>query len=259
MADREKGSAAEGSYHVGVLARAYAILDAVSDSPRTVLELSESMGADSRTVYRITRNLEINGFLRRVPTDQHRFALGFRLLQLGNRASEQLDLRVFGAETLKNLAALTGESALLSVRSGHEIVFAKRVDGSSSLRLSVEEGSRRPLPMGAAGKVLTAYATNDVIEDILSRPVLRGDGGGVSLEDLRLEFDSIRSTGIATSRSETTVGAGSIAAPVLGGDGKIVAVLSVAGPEARVLDINGERNSEMVLAAAAELTAQFSK
>lgn len=255
MADRTAGTGA-GTYHVGVLARAYAILNAISETPRTVAELSEELGADSRTVYRITRNLETNGFLRRVPRDQHRFALGFRLLQLGNRASEQLDLRLLAADTLRSVASLSGESALLSIRSGLDVVFAKRVDSGSSLRLSVEEGSRQPLPMGAGGKILTAFASREVEDEILvGHPLVMADGSVVALDDMRAELEEIRRTGLAISRSEFTLGAGSIAAPIRDGGGTVIAALSIAGPESRVLDVNGERNIRAVIAAAEELSS----
>ncbi len=255
MADRTAGTSAD-TYHVGVLARAYAILNAISDTPRTVAELSEELGADSRTVYRITRNLETNGFLRRVPRDQHRFALGFRLLQLGNRASEQLDLRLLATDTLRSVASLSGESALLSIRSGLDVVFAKRVDSGSSLRLSVEEGSRQPLPMGAGGKILTAFASREVEDEILlGHPLVKADGSVVALDDMRAELEEIRRTGLAISRSEFTLGAGSIAAPIRDGGGTVIAALSVAGPESRVLDVNGERNIGAVITAAQELSS----
>jgi DNA-binding IclR family transcriptional regulator len=240
-----------------VLARAYAILDTVSRSPSTVAELSGVLDADSRTVYRITRNLESNGFLRRVPNEPHRFALGFRLLQLGGRASDQLDLREIGHQTLKDVAESTGESALLSVRSGLDIVFAKRVDSQSTLRLSVEEGSRRPLPLGAAGKVLTAYAPADIVAQVLKRPLIRADGVVLIPSDLEAEFAEIRQGGVAMSRSEITLGAGSVAAPIWGGGGEVIAVLSVAGPEGRLLDVHGGRNRELVRAASAKLSAQL--
>jgi DNA-binding IclR family transcriptional regulator len=248
-----------GTYHVGVLARAYAILNAVSETPRTVAELSEELGADSRTVYRITRNLETNGFLRRVSKDQHRFALGFRLLQLGNRASEQLDLRMLAADTLRVLASSSGESALLSIRSGLDVVFAKRVDGGSSLRLSVEEGSRQPLPMGAVGKVLTAFSSREVEDEVLAQhPLIKADGSKVEPEAMRSDLEEIRQRGLAISRSEFTLGAGSIAAPVRDGGGTVIAAISIAGPESRVLDANRERNIQAVIRAAEELNSLLS-
>lgn len=238
------------SYRIGVLERAYRVIDEVASRPRTVPELAEALDLDSGTVYRIVRNLSGAGYLRQL--DEHRYGLGFKFLQLGHILLEQLDLREVARPIMEQLAQFTGESSFLAVRERYEVVFIDWVDGIQSIRLSVRVGDRRPLNVGAAGKLLLAYAPVNVTATITGgRAVKITDRTIVDPEALQAEIARIRAVGYAESRGENTPGAGSLAAPVRDARSIVVASLALGGPAERLLDEHRERNLRVLLEAAA--------
>jgi len=86
-------------------------------------------------------------------------------------------------------------------------------------------GSRLPLHATGVGKVLLAYAPADVVEAVLAdlRPVTPRtitDPGR-----LRRELEAVRQRRFARTVDEMTVGTTSVAVPVLGRTGAVVAAL----------------------------------
>jgi DNA-binding IclR family transcriptional regulator len=130
----------------------------------------------------------------------------------------------------------SGESVQLYVRSGeHRLCIAAR-DAGAGLRDSVPVGALLPLDVGSGGKVLLAWSP---------------DG---SRRMQPTELASIRARGWAASVAEREPGVASVSAPVLR-DGSLLAALCVSGPVSRLGQSPGRKLSELVVAAAADLSA----
>jgi DNA-binding IclR family transcriptional regulator len=125
----------------------------------------------------------------------------------------------------------------LTERSGNEAVtlFAEQNPQVAAVR-RIRDQYRMPLHWVSFGQVLLAFEDEAFIRDYLAAP-LRGhtsrtitDPG--ALQELLVE---IRNRGYAISRAELQGANGSIAVPVFGKDGAVVAALSAVLP-LRVLD-----------------------
>ncbi|HVE94667.1 MAG TPA: helix-turn-helix domain-containing protein [Acidimicrobiales bacterium] len=129
---------------VGVLDKSVALLDALSDGPLSLAELSERAALPRATAHRLASALEVHGFVTRDTAGQ--FMLGARL--------PATDLAAVAAPIVAGLRDDTGESAQLYVVRGERRVCVLALDSPHSLRTIVAVGAELPLGVGSAGRVL---------------------------------------------------------------------------------------------------------
>jgi DNA-binding IclR family transcriptional regulator len=127
---------------VGVLDKAFTIVDALEAGPRSLNELVAATALSRDTAHRIAVALEAHGMVRR--DDEGRFALGLRLLPLAELARPALE----------RLRDETGESAQLYVRQQDARVCVLSLESPHGLRTIVPLGATLSLDRGSAGRVL---------------------------------------------------------------------------------------------------------
>jgi DNA-binding IclR family transcriptional regulator len=154
-----------------LLGRAAAALRAVSGMmPRglTTAEVAERAALSRPTAYRILAALAANGFLDR-DARTGRWVLGPELYLMGAVAAERYDVTELARESVRELAARTGESAFFSVRRGNETVCLLREEGSFPIRSFVlYEGVRFPLGVASAGLAILAFLDDQTIDEYLA-------------------------------------------------------------------------------------------
>lgn len=128
---------------IGVLDKAFTIIDALEAGPRTLAELVAATGLSRATAHRLAVALEVHGMVRR--DDEGRFALGQRRRPLAELARPALEA----------LRDETGESVQLYVRQGDARVCVLSLESPHGLRTIVPLGSTLPLGVGSAGRVLS--------------------------------------------------------------------------------------------------------
>ena len=198
---------------VGVIDKSMAIIDALSEGPRSTGDLVEHTGITRATVHRLATALETHGLVRRAADG--RFALGYRLVSLA-RTIDGLDVLCDAARPhLRTLSEQSGESAQLYVRDGSDRICVDVAESTHGLRTIVPIGARLTLALGSAGRALT---NPDV--------------------------------GLTTSIGEREAGVASVSAPILDGRGDAVAAISVSGPIDRMGQDPASRFGPLVLAAA---------
>jgi len=192
-------------------------------------ELALLLDTPTSTVYRYLRTLTTFGFVDR---RDGRYLLGPRLV-IGsgtNVTSEQL-IRV-ADPVLHYLVAETGETAVVTRRIGLAAVCLQQVESSQPLRVSLQPGSMSPLHAGAIGRVLLAFASPEIIEEVIAGGLERVAPNTPDEAVLRETLTETRETGIARSEGELISGSVGIAAPIFR-DGGIVGAVGVIGPKGR--------------------------
>jgi DNA-binding IclR family transcriptional regulator len=200
-----------------------------------VTELAGRLALPKSTVHRILHVLTAHRYLARDP-GTGRFRLGPGALELGRHAMEGLELRRIARPVLARLARASGETVVLAVPSddGQRAVCLARVESPLPLRIILEEGAHVPLHAGATSKILLAHMAPEHVERVLAGGLRRLARGTITHPALlRRDLARIRLRGYACSREETNEGAAGVAAPVLAGDGTIVAGVSLVGPVQR--------------------------
>ncbi|MBO0851812.1 MAG: IclR family transcriptional regulator C-terminal domain-containing protein, partial [Pseudonocardia sp.] len=115
-----------------------------------------------------------------------------------------------------------------------------------------------PLHATSSGKVLLAWADPDMLASLLDGHLERytertmADPAG-----LRAELDDVRARGWASCNEELELGLNSVAAPIFGADGAVVAAVSVSGPSYRLTTEDFERVAGRILAGAGEISSRI--
>ena len=232
-----------------------AVLEAGEDTA-TLTELAKGTGLSPSTTHRLARALCEADFMRQDP-DTERYGFGRRLITLGQRASDALGLAA-ARLTLEQLAVRTGESVNLGVRDGDEVLVLLCVSSTQRLRFDQEAGTRIPAYASAMGKVLLAFA-DDADQVVAALPRLAKLTGSTitSRAALRAELDEVHQRGWALNDEEREAGVRTVAAPVLGANGRARAAIAVQGPSVRVTDARLDEIAAAVRSAAAEVSGHL--
>jgi DNA-binding IclR family transcriptional regulator len=133
---------------VGVLDKAFAVVDALSAGPLSLSGLVAATGLSRATVHRLAVALEAHGMVRR--DGEARFCLGPRLTGPS--------LAQLARPAMERLRDETGESVQLYVRQGDRRHCVASLESPHGLRTIVAVGASLPLDVGSAGKVLRGDA-----------------------------------------------------------------------------------------------------
>ncbi len=217
--------APEGSART-VAARVLAVLDAFRGNPDrlTLSEVAERSGLPVSTTYRLLAVLTAGGALER--GQDNRYQVGIWTWELGQHAVRELTdvARPF----LQDLFEVTRENVHLCVRSGADTLYLQRFYGSKRVPLMARIGGRLPLHATAAGKVLLAFEEKWFRDAYLAGTLERRTAFTIT-EPARLarELATVRRRGYGVTSEEIRLGSCSVAVPVCGPDGAVVAAIGM--------------------------------
>src|SRR4051812_9856420 len=195
-----------------------------NSEPTSVGTLAETTGLPKSTTSRLVRALERQGLVQR---DGARGSLspGPVLLRFAGR-SDEFDLPALAHDTLRRLAAETGETINLAVAGPLGVEQIAQEDSSHFLGGTNWVGRRVPYHCSANGKALLAFGAAQLPAGDLERLAPKTI---VDRRELEAELMTARTRGYATAVDELEPGLSAVAAPVLGPDREAVAALSVSG------------------------------
>jgi DNA-binding IclR family transcriptional regulator len=250
MADRVQGAQ--------VVARVSAVLRALASvAPRgaTTSEVATLAGLTRPTAHRLLSSLLAEGHADRDNRTAQWF-LGPEIYVMGMLAAARFDVSDHALDSVRALAAATGESAFFSVRRQHETVCLLRSDGSFPIRSFVlREGTRFPLGVASAGLAILSYLTDEEIKRYLREfPPERQHGQAHSGEAILSRVRQTRERGYALNPGLIVEGDWGMAAAVFDSTGKPHWALSLTGVESRFRPARQQELGETLLAAAHELT-----
>jgi DNA-binding IclR family transcriptional regulator len=224
----------EGAQVVG---RVAAVLRAVSASMPGGLgtaAVADATGLARPTAHRILTSLAADGFLDRDPAGA-RWYLGPELYLMGAIAAERYDITDLARDSLRALAAETGESAFLSARRGDESVCLLREEGSFPIRSFVlYEGIRFPLGVASAGLAMLAFLPEEQAERYLAtNDLVPRFGEAHSAAAVRRRIAETRARGYAVNPGLIVEGSWGMGAAVFDHAGQPAWALSLTGVESR--------------------------
>ena len=217
------------------LSRAVAVLGAFDDAHRSLgaTEVASRAGLPLSTAHRLLGELVELGLLGRV---EDRYVIGRRIWTLGLLAPVQTGLRDVAAPFLQDIYAATQATVHLAVRDGLEVLYLDRIAGRRSVPVVSAVGGRLPLHATGVGKVLLAWAPDDVQQQALADLTRVTAYTVTHVGRMREQLRRAREQGYATTSEEMSLGASSIAVPVFAqgddaGPGPVVAALGLVVPE----------------------------
>lgn len=196
--------------------------------------LAQRLGVAKSTVHRLVVTLVAEGLLEQNP-ETERYKLGIGLFGLGALVRQRMDLSNEARPHLFSLRETTGETILLGIPTDTEIMYIYTMESPHAVRLRGDIGVRRPAHCTAIGQAIYAFASEDVVERLLARPLPQRTPRTVTDPDrLRAIFAEVRARGYAIEDEESEPGIRGLAAPVRGADGHVVGAVGIAGPSQRI-------------------------
>lgn len=195
------------------------------DGSATVTDLARRSRLNRTVVHRLLASLQHAGLARRDPRGH--WTLGIGLLELSGRIAD--DVRRAARPALESLADRYGETTVISLPDGDDVVALDEADGERHpLRVSYGRGVRHPQFRSAHGRAILALRAAADVERVLA---------GVPEPTVLAErLEQVRRLGYATSRDELQLGAAGLAAPVLDPTGHPVASIGLVAPATRMPD-----------------------
>jgi DNA-binding IclR family transcriptional regulator len=202
-------------------------------SRRSVGELATHTGLHKSIVTRLMATLAREGFVAQDPATRH-YRIGPMLFSVGSLYEPFAMYREVAEPVLSELANRTGYTSCVGVPIGSEVIMVAVVEAplTNGIRVSMVIGSRRPIYIGATGKVILSGMTDHQVRSILGNGALTQwtPHTPPTVEALLGELARIRRTGYATNREESTLGSGGVAAPIVDRTGAVSAGLVVTFP-----------------------------
>ena len=200
------------------------------DADHAKLSLSEvaaATGLSRAAARRFLHTLVHLGYMR---SDDGRFSLRPKILELGYAYLSSLTLPEVAMPHLEDLVEQVRESSSVSELDGGDVVYLARVPTKRIMTVTISVGTRFPAYATSMGRVLLAAQPDDWLDTYLSTVSLRGLTGHTITKPggLRQELRKIKARGWALVDQELEEGLRSLAAPIRDADGTVVAAVNVS-------------------------------
>jgi DNA-binding IclR family transcriptional regulator len=197
-------------------------------------DLARRSGVPISTAYRLLSDLQGLGFAT-FDEETRRYTLGLAVFELSHRVSAARGLSDVARPVMQRVSAASGETCLLAVLDGIEIVYVQRVDSPQRVQIAARIGRRGPVYCTSMGKCLLAFQSEATREELLRN--LRFERFSpntiVRRDALRRELERVRARGYAIADEEYDAGIRAVGVPVLDARERPVAALCVSAPAFR--------------------------
>jgi DNA-binding IclR family transcriptional regulator len=205
----------------------------------TLGELAAAAELPKATVHRLAAALRASGFL--IQTDDGRYGLGVKLLELGSVLRESMDVVQLCSPAMNAIAAASGETVLLVTVDWErrEVLLVASRNSPHPLAVGTLFGRPHPIPPGGAmGKALLAGLPPDELGSVIEELQLVATTPKTPIERrlLLAHIARARDEGFASEQDEFIEGASGVAVSVIFEEGRPLAAIGVVGPTSRLSD-----------------------
>lgn len=196
--------------------RLLAVLDCFDVDHRelTLTEIAQRAELPLSTARRLITELTEWGGLERLPSGSYR--IGVRLWQVGSLAPQARNLREAALPYMHDLFQATRENVQLAVLDGIQALCIEKITGSKAVPTVTHVGGRLPLHTTGVGKIFLAFSPRDLLEAAVAQGLDRSTIHSITEPGrLATALERVRHTGLAYSYEEMTLGAISVASPII--------------------------------------------
>ncbi|HWH97657.1 MAG TPA: IclR family transcriptional regulator [Pseudolysinimonas sp.] len=213
-----------------VTGRVFAVLDSFDAGHRrlSLSAIARRSGLPLTTTHRLVHELERHAALVRGADGD--YEMGSRIWRLGILASVHADLREVSLPYMEDVYELTSAAVQIAVLDGLRCLIVDRIAGSRTMSVLSKPGSRLPLHATGVGKVLLAFGGQDLQDAVLGSLDRYTQQTITDARLLRSQLRTITSQGFARTHEELAPGATSIAVPLRGQDGTVIAAMGIVTP-----------------------------
>lgn len=250
----------ESTYTIKVLDKVFNILGLYDDKQKkfTIQEISDRLGYNKSSTYRIVRNLEKVAYLERIPETQY-YKLGFGLYYLGMNSESYGPILTAARPLLSGLNESCGETVHLAVLHQGKPLYIDKIESSERvLQIRSRIGSKLPGHCSGVGKMLLAFVDERKLAEVIE------EWGFTKFTDNTItdpalfakELKKIRQQGYAIDNEEIEYGLKCIAAPILDSGGNIVAAASISTTKERFKS-DFENFKDLILETTKDISSKY--
>lgn len=166
-----------------------------------------------------------------------RYYLGPLVFELGITAGPRYNIRDVCTDALDRIAAETGDTVFLNIRSGDDALCVDRREGGFPIKtFTVDIGVRRPLGVGAGGLAMLTALQDEEIDEIVARIANRlPPFGRLTAADLMSMVKRARKLNYAINEVRTIPGVTALGVPIFDSASRPIAAISVSTINSRML------------------------
>lgn len=229
----------------------------VEDREIGISELAKRLDVSKSTVHRVASTLLSEGLLEQNP-ETDRYRLGIALFTLGTMVRRRMDITAEAKIHLIDLRAAVEENVRLTALDGSQVIYVYDFESPQAVRLRSQTGLAKPAFCTAEGWVLlsgrSAYEVDAALKGSLR---VVGQDSVLDADEIRAQIALAARQGWVFEDEVSEPGMRCLAAPIRGGDGRIMAAVSIAGPRARIRKRMLPQLANKLCAATAEISARF--
>lgn len=217
-----------------VTTRALRLLEAFDERHRvlSLSQIAQRTGTPIATAQRRLRDLSDGRLVHHRPDGL--FEVGSRMWHLG-LLSRHTSMREAALPHLQDLVARTGHTVHMGVLDGQLAMIVDRFAGTRMIPTRHLPGERLPLHCTAIGKALLAFAPAEVQRTALQSLEPHTPYTVTDPATMREQLDLIVRTRVASSSQQHRLGVASLAVPVFGATGGVIASIAIIAPVAAKL------------------------
>ena len=238
--------------------RVLTILEAVAKSkaPVPLAQLTDLLGINQSSVFRLANTLKRRGFLAN-PNTRKSYVLGPSIWRMSRNYDWSGMLISICHDHLEALGQTTGETAHLAVREGRHVLFIDHHASTKQIVVPAQTGALMPLHCTAHGKALLADYGLTELRALFGATSLKSftEHTIVALPQLEKACAKVRADGFATDEAEYLDEVRCVAAPIRDQDHKVIAAIGVSAPASRFPKARQRAFARHVREAAATITA----
>jgi IclR family acetate operon transcriptional repressor len=238
--------------HIQSLERGMRLLHVIARSrePLAGVEVADRARINRSTAWRLLATLEQGGMVERDATG--RYEIGLELFTLAAASRWGAVIRR-ARPTLEALSAEVNETTALTVVQGGSFEVLDQVDGPHALAVRWV-GTPMPLLTTSVGKLMLADMPEHELDRYVQRPIeVRTPRTLTDPADIRAELDEVRQTGLGVSLGDYELGVNGVSAAARDSHGRMVAAVSVTGPDVRLSEGRIREIAPLLRDAAAQL------
>jgi IclR family transcriptional regulator, KDG regulon repressor len=237
--------------------RTLSILEFIANEDKGVnlTSISTELNIPKTTVFRLIERLTARGYVD-YDDQSEKYFLGIESILLSMKALLNMNVVEVSIPYLKELSHATKETSFLGVYNEGEIVYLYKSEGTQSISITSQLGSRRPVHCTGLGKaILSGYPIEQVTKILEEKGMNRMTDNTITTPEGYLQaLNEVRINGYTMDNEELEDGLGCYAAPVYNYLGKVVAAICVSGPIERVVE-----NKNILVNELTEAANQISK
>jgi len=197
--------------------------------PMRLSDIAQANELTTSNAYRLLQTLKAMGYVRQ-RADRPLYEITYKLFEVSTQIGQHQGMMKAAHRLLEALSEQFDENVLLSVRDGVSSVIVDRIESAKAVRSFTRIGSRAPLHVISPGKLLLAFAPEEVIAQCAAALETYTERTVATPDRLFAELARIRQQGYSVADREFNAFVRGVAVPVRNRHGEVAAAVSISGP-----------------------------